>query len=69
MQQSNFIDFPLARHVSRVFAHHQERRPCITAYGVLIQFLLCCWAAIQEAAAWSVCMVWRAVLHVMLFRS
>jgi hypothetical protein len=35
-------------------------RPCVTACGV--SSFLFYWAAIQEAAAWSVCMVWRALL-------
>jgi hypothetical protein len=29
MQQINFIDVPLARHVSGDFALHQERRPVL----------------------------------------
>jgi hypothetical protein len=30
--------------------------------SVYIPQFLCCWEAIQEAAAWSVCVVWWALL-------
>jgi hypothetical protein len=30
--------------------------------SVYIPWFLCCWAVIQEAPAWSMCMVWWALL-------
>jgi hypothetical protein len=62
MQQSNFIDVPLARHVSGDFAHQQERRPVLQPLVFCTQFGCVAVRLSRKAAAWSVCMVWRAML-------
>jgi hypothetical protein len=61
MQQSSFIGVLLARHVSGDFAQHQERRHELQHVVFCTQF--CCVAVrlSRTVAAWSVCMVWRAV--------
>jgi hypothetical protein len=58
MQQSNFIDVFVARHVSGDFAHHQERRPVLHHVVLCTQFCYVSVRLSREVAAWSVCVVW-----------
>jgi hypothetical protein len=62
MQQSSFIDVPLARHVSGDFAHHQERGPVLQHVVFCTQFYCVAVRLSRKAAAWSVWVVWRTVL-------
>ena len=55
MQQGNFIDVFLARHVSGIYAHHREHKMlscsmwfCAPSFG---------WVVVLRAVAWVVCAV------------
>jgi hypothetical protein len=63
MQRSSFIGVLLARHVSGDFAHHQERRPVLQHVVFCTQFSCVAVLPSRKVAAWSVCMVWRALHH------
>jgi hypothetical protein len=63
MQQTSLIGVLLARHVSDDFAHHQECRPVLQPVVFCTQFFCVAVRLSRKVAAWSVFMVWRALLE------